>query len=307
MSKTLIGIVTFGNFRFTLEAIRSAVQTVKNDFEIFVVVGKPGDTQTLNFCKDNGIPHKVHTENLGFPASLNDIYDYGWKENNFDYIVTMGNDVIAYPKAIDLLIITADEEDYDWVCSKEYDVRALVREHPELKSHFKGAALHATEQTFQSKPWEVFNGYDRHPYAILGPGMSDTHNLSLYSKSVFDAIGYIDVNFYPAYYEDNDYCRRGINAAKIKSCTVNNSFYFHFWSRTIHQEEGGSNHGFFRENRLFYLVKWGGDFGNEQWEVPFNGRHYPLTDDILLEPTINIQSREQEKDIINYWRSKQKK
>lgn len=298
MSKSLVGIVTFGNTNFTQLAIEGVLKTTSK-VDIFIVVGKPGDIYTVELAKRYNIPYIIHEENKGFPASINDIYDYAWKENNYDYYISMGNDVIPYPYAIDQLIEIADTTDNEWVCGNEVSVKALCQIFPEAKQYFEGPDYIFT-RFGEVEPWKLFTNYSE-KLDIGAPGLSDVHNLALYKKSVFDKIGYIDVNFYPAYYEDNDYCRRAINA-NIKSCTSLNSRYFHFWSRTIKQETGGSNHHYFRNNRLYYILKWGGDFGSERWTVPFNGNPYRLTDNVVLPADVKISSREDEDDIIRFWR-----
>jgi GT2 family glycosyltransferase len=299
---TLVGIVTFGNLPFTKLAVRSIRETVvKYPFDIFCVVGKPGDIETEEWLKEEGIPHVVHDWNYGFPYSVNDIYDYAWKENDYANLVIMGNDVIAYPYAIDSLIEIAETTDYEWVCSRQYDVKSLTKDYPQIRKYFEGTNL--VFKNFDSRPWEVFKVYSEEVVVNPSMGLSDVHNLALFKKSIFDKVGYIDVNFYPAYYEDNDYVRRAIRAG-VKSCTVDNSFYFHFWSRTIHQEQGGSNSRFFTLNRNFYIIKWGGDFGQEKYEIPFNDRPYNLAPGLTLQPVLYLKDRTLEKDIARVWKSK---
>lgn len=102
-------------------------------------------------------------------------------------------------------------------------------------------------------------------------------------------VGYTDVAFYPAYFVDNDYARRMVNAG-VKACCLASARFFHFWSRTIHQESGGSNSGYFQNNSMYYRVKWGGNFGEE-----------------TLLPNNLIDTRENEDTIIEYWKNYGKK
>lgn len=300
MTKTLIGIATFGGVGFTRLAIQSIINTVGNNYNIYLVVGKPGDYDTINLANEFKIEYTAHEINWGFPKSVNDIYDFAWKTNNYDNVIIMGNDVIAYPYAIDSLIDIAKEGQYDWVSSTQLDVKTLVSQFPYTQKFFKSSTYNFTD--FGSTPWEAFTGYSKE--RLIGEvGLSDVQNLCLYTKNAFEILGYTDVNFYPAYYVDNDYARRGVNL-NIKACTAFNSVYFHFWSRTIHQGQGGSTNTFFERNREFYKQKWGGDFGKERWKIPFNGVPNTLTPSITLKPFLKIPDRALEKDIITYWMNK---
>jgi GT2 family glycosyltransferase len=307
MSKTLLGMVTYGNLPFTKIALRSVEETVETPVDFFLVIGRPGDTETREFLTGEGIPFVEHGMNYGFPASLNDIYDYAWKENDYDNLIIMGNDVVAYPYAIDSMIEVADTTDNIWICAREYSVKSLVKDYPETVQYFNILDNHKFND-FNARPWEVGIADSENISPEIrtnGAGLSDVHNLALFKRDIFDSVGYIDVNFYPAYYEDNDYVRRAINAGVVQSSRVLNAIYFHFWSRTIHQGKGKASHpGYFTENRSFYMRKWGGDFGNELWTVPFNGKPYFLGD-VVLQPDLVIDSRKDEKAIINFWIEKQ--
>jgi GT2 family glycosyltransferase len=198
-------MVTFGLTQFTKLAIDSIRATVKNPYEIFVVVGKPGDSETLNWlATEPNIKFKVHTENMGFPSSLNDIYDYAWKENNYDNLILLGNDVILYPYAGDSLINFANETDYKIVSALQYDVRDLIKDYPETAKYFRGDRF--IIEDFSGKPWENFTGYSEN-IVVDDMRLYDIQNLCLYKRDVFDTIGYTD-KLFPAYFVDNNYAKK---------------------------------------------------------------------------------------------------
>lgn len=263
MAKTLIGLVTFGNLEFTKLAIKSVKETSSYDVDFFVVVGKPKDMETVDWLVKEKIDFVLHTRNWGFPFSVNDLYEYAWVKNDYDNLILMGNDIICYPTAIDSLIGLADKSEYLVISGLQYDVRDLVREFPDTQKYFSTGTYRITD--FSAEPWYEFQGWEEEEN-IADMQLYDIQNLCLYKKEAFEIIGYTDVNFYPAYYIDNDYARRIVNS-KMKCCSLTNARFFHFWSRTLHQGEGGSNPTFFERNRRYYIHKWGGDFGQETKEA----------------------------------------
>lgn len=302
---TLIGIVSFGNLEFTKMAIESIEETVTESYMIYVVVGKPGDLETKEWLSSKGIFHIVHEKNMGFPSSVNDIYDFAWKRNNFDNLVIMGNDVIALPYAIDSLIRVANTTEYIWISASEVDVRTFCFLRPEAKKYFSSGDFIFID--FSARPWKEFPlEVSSEIFVNSDISLRDCHNLSIFKRDIFDRLGYIDVNFYPAYYEDNDFVRRAILEETIKdrSSFLENAKYFHFWSRTIKQETGGSTDKFFRNNGKFYTTKWGDLFGDEIYTLPFNGKSYELSSGLFLPSVINITSREDEEKIVDYWITK---
>jgi len=283
MVNTLIGIVTYGNLDFTRLAIESIKETTKDhSLDFIVVVGKPGDTKTIKYLADNNIFHIIHNSNFGFPKSINDIYDYAWKAHKYDYLIIAGNDIVVYPYAIDSLINLAEISDYDLICATEYNVKDLIKDFPRIEKYFVGPKLIFTD--FSSKCWELFTDYSPE-IKLGGPISADIQNLALYKKSVFDTIGYTDVAFFPCYFIDNDYAKR-IQLSGLKYYSLLNARFFHFWSRTFKQESGGSTDHYFDNNKSYYIWKWGGEPDNE-----------------TKTPDVNINSREKEQAIINYWRS----
>jgi GT2 family glycosyltransferase len=303
---TLIGIVTFGNLPFTQMTIEAIEETTTEPYFIYAVVGKPGDEATASWLRSKDISHVTHSENMGFPSSLNDIYDFAWKQNNFDNLVIMGNDVIVLPYAVDSLIRVANDTDYIWISANEIDVRVFCAGQPEAKKYFAGGNFIFTD--FDARPWKEFPPQVS-PKIQLHPtlALKDCHNLTIFKREIFDKVGYIDVNYFPAYGEDTDFVRRAVVEGSIreKSKYLENAQFFHFWSRTVKQETGGSNNNFFRNNMRFFNTKWGGPFGKEKYTVPFNGQPHMLTHELVLQPDINIQSRKDELAIVNYWKQRE--
>jgi GT2 family glycosyltransferase len=309
-TNTLIGIVTFGNIEFTKLTINSIRETTRNPVDFYVIVGKPEDAETEAWLRFEGIPCLRHQVNRGFPASLNDIYDWAWKHHDYEHLIIAGNDIVPLMNGevgvngVDALIDLAKDSDWEWIASSQYDVRSLIRDHPEQAKYFEGP--NCVFKDFTSRPWEVHK--DFRSFFVEEHSIRDVHNLCLYKKSVMDRIGYIDVNFFPAYFSDNDYCVRG-TIAGVKACTLPHSAYFHFWSRTIHQGSGGSTDRHCENNARFYRTKWGGmPGGREKWRVPFDGKDHCLNegaspaDMIVLPASLKIEDRRDELRIVEHWK-----
>ena len=81
-----------------------------------------------------------------------------------------------------------------------------------------------------------------------------------------------DEGFIPAYHEDNDMHRRyklGGDTDRIFGCAVP---FLHWGSRTVNQSEAFTQkfHGKFQQSADYYKRKWGGDVGEETFDIPFN-------------------------------------
>lgn len=286
-NRTLCAMVTYGGkLNFSKLAIQSMRDTSTEELDYFVIVGKPGDKKTIAWLEEEGIPYKVHEENMGFPYSVNDIYDYAWKENNYKYLILIGNDIVAYPNAVDQLIEVANTTENTVISALQYDVKSLVKDFPEVKHLFMGSNFIFSD--FSKNPWEQFTDYDKE-LTIADMKLYDIQNMCLYTKEYFEVVGYTDVNFFPAYYIDNDVARRIVNS-KLQCCSVPSARFGHWWSRTIKQGSGASDPIYFENNRKYYIQKWGGDFGQETLEAP-----------------VGVFTREYEEDVINFWKAKHDK
>jgi GT2 family glycosyltransferase len=88
------------------------------------------------------------------------------------------------------------------------------------------------------------------------------------SVDAYLKVGKFDENFFPAYFEDNDYFRRmlltGVNITN--NAMLNPAIYRN--SMTI-QKSPELNKGF-EKNRQYYISKWGGQPTQETFATPFN-------------------------------------
>lgn len=281
--KTLIGIVSFGNIKFLELAIRGIQETLVQQADLLVVVANPDDAEMRHFLSIRKIRYISNVTNVGFAGSINDIFEYGWVNNGYDNIIIMGNDVVPYPGALDGMIRCADTTEWEWICASEFNSRSLVERYPEARQYFHGDSL--VFDDFSSRPWEMHKDF-RDPN-IEPDTLKDVRNLALYKRSVFDKIGYADVNFWPnGYYEDND-CAKRANLAGVKACGLSECAFFHFWSRTIHQGKNRKHNDYFHRNAEYYKKKWGGSYGQE-----------------TKTPPLRIDSRSEESKIIKLWKNK---
>ena len=92
------------------------------------------------------------------------------------------------------------------------------------------------------------------------------------SEKLFKVVGEFDENFYPAYFEDNDFHYRmklaGYDITKVDSIPVG-----HQNSSTLaaySQAQTEQHHQNFRKNRSHFNDKWGGLPTQEKYTTPFN-------------------------------------
>lgn len=307
MSKTLVGIVSFGGLKF-LEMGLAALREQKG-FDVAVIVAKPGDGAMVSYLRDRGIIMLRHDQNFGFPASVNSLYDlafdvthyaefsqmHGGKLGTYDNLIIMGNDVVPMPGTIEAMIHCADTTDYEMVCGSEFNARFLVDNYQEARKFFHGDNLIFTD--WGARPWLLHRDGQT---GVEPDTRKDIRNLTLFKRSSFEKVGYDDVNFWPnGYFADNDYGRR-CDLLGVRACGLKEAAFFHFTSRTIHQNAQRDHGGYFDRNRIYYTHKWHGEPGREELLTPFGGGPYRLGNiDVPCE--MKISTRDHEAACIDYW------
>lgn len=274
MSKTLIGISSFGGLPFLELCLRGIQETVTRTVQLFVVVAKPGDQEMVDFLTNRGIPHRMDTENRGFASNINDAYDRAFVNDDIDNLIICGNDIVPMPGAIDAMIATAETTDWEMVCGSEFNSRFLVDNYPDARQYFRGDTLLFDD--FTARPWELHKDFRE---GIEPHARKDIRNMTLFKRSAFEKVGYADVNFWPnGYFEDNQYCDR-LDHVGVSACGLAQAAFFHFWSRTIHQSVDRPHGTYFARNQQYY----------NKWKE---------------NPVWRIADRSGENEAIRHWRNK---
>ena len=125
--------------------------------------------------------------------------------------------------------------------------------------------------------------------AILCDESQNGYSAMAFKPELLYEIGYLDENFFPAYYEDNDHRYR------MKLAGLEWEYfpleYEHIVSATIKRDPVlmAKNQKTFKENGRYYIEKWGGMPGQEKYLTPFD-MDLPL-DYWLYDPTRSQRQR----------------
>lgn len=129
---------------------------------------------------------------------------------------------------------------------------------------------------FQKDTVRLFYEEMQKPDVEMALGENGSWSMYTLSKKLFDDVGGFDENFYPAYFEDNDfhYRMRLMNRNFVHAKHIS---YGHQTSSTLaafDDQRTEKHHQDFRKNRAYYNNKWGGLPLQEKFTVPF-GKDLP--------------------------------
>lgn len=117
------------------------------------------------------------------------------------------------------------------------------------------------------------NAYDAGFEFLYTDNISHLNMFSCFMPTLtcVEEVGYFDEEFYPAYFEDNDYFYR-MKLASINFGRVVTELK-HVGSATLQNFSADAmslHHDNFRKNKKYYINKWGGEPHQEQYVRPFN-------------------------------------
>ena len=255
----VIGCAVHNNLKYT----KMFIESIKSSYPVKMFIVDNGSTDdTYNWLNKSGFEFRSYKLNMGFSYAYNDALDYAFKTRKVNLLLWCGNDIVFRPDSVDYLVQGMLETDYEILCGNEVLNKQILEDQPDALKEF-GYKFSFDEPKYD----KLTTSYG---------GMN--HSCIIRNKNSFDKVGYFDVNFYPAYFEDNDYARR-CDLLGIKYGTVDSAIFYHFWSRTIY--EGGIqalNKRKFDFNRRYYMEKWGGTPTHETYEKPFGGGDVVIKD-----------------------------
>ena len=112
---------------------------------------------------------------------------------------------------------------------------------------------------------DYINKYPEHGFFV---GKEVNWSSFIVRKSTLETVGGFDVAFFPAYFEDNDFCYR----MRLKGITRDQDYFLnpevYRNSMTIAKEP--SLNANFEKNRAYFVKKWGGQPTKEKYTKPFN-------------------------------------
>lgn len=177
----------------------------------------------------------------GIPA-VSDLMDFA----NVQFRVTSTGDNLGVSPTWNKFIKEAKRDGYDAVIIANDDIRLNT------------GALSRFVEAMEENQFVYFS--EQSAFGFFG-----------FHLSLIEAVGYFDENFWPAYFEDNDYFYR-MQLADVVVRAVSPPSYFHAGSATIGAfgaERKLMHFHNFQKNKQYYMKKWGGMPHEERYTRPF--------------------------------------
>ena len=236
VKKVLVCSINFNTSIKTIEMIESAnFFNSLNIFELFIIDNSDNriEQQTMQrYCENsiNKINYIKSSENVGYALAMNPFFDYA-KNNNFDSIIFMNNDLILEKDALDLLVNFSKKYPDGIYCSlqKSNDKERLITCTGTIK----------TDTIIGGRMAPFVDGDFIEVDFVISAVM-------LIDISVYKKYGIKFNEFYFLYVEENDLCYR-YKKYGIKSYVVNNSICYH--------DNGGSSGGIKNPLIWYYRIR----------------------------------------------------
>jgi GT2 family glycosyltransferase len=241
-------MVAFKCKTFVQLAVESILSnTVPDSFHLIIVDNGSNDETTdyIKSLKSDIITPILNKENIGFPAAVNQIFDFFYQHKEYDYLTTVHSDIHCCSKEWNRKVLNVLEKNphIHAICpittnsgegmpyyQDVYDgVRTFFKEKFGIKNH-----LHFTNVNYL---WQDLNRiYRNNLYKTVEDIESQTKNILVengdnsfltMSRELVEKVGYFDESFFPGMGEDSDYDDR-LNKEGYK-IYKSGAYYIHHW------------------------------------------------------------------------------
>lgn len=231
-----------------LACLASVSEHVTIPYEVFVVLNDPDPTLLLELEHQvdgaNVLPFRA---NLGFAHASN----LAAERARGEYIVLLNDDCVVTPNWLEAMVDTARRREGCGVVGSTYL-------HPDGRLQEAGSILRQDGSTFAIGDGRAFGfmGFERRVDYCSGGSL-------LVDRDLWHALGGLDESYYPAYYEDLDFCLRAAEAGR--------SVWYQPYSVVIHHR-GASTAPSLRS----FILQRSRSIFRERWAAALEGRSEPL-------------------------------
>jgi GT2 family glycosyltransferase len=228
VAKFLITLVAFKSTAFAKLAVESVLKRTKPESFKLVIIDNGSNNATTELFKSYQNHPNVHviinSENIGFPAAVNQGIDYFFTHKEYDYFTTMHSDTVCCSQDWNEKLLKVFEADSKIQCLGPMSTNQ--DEGQFMYGEIYQAMRNHTVDTYnikrlQNAPAEVerifnslyFNDVDaRVAYieARLGhiKAFGCDNSFLTFSRNLVEKVGYFDEAFFPGMGEDSDYVNR---------------------------------------------------------------------------------------------------
>lgn len=259
--------------KYTLPCIHSVIAACKDvDYRIYFIDNGSEDETALEAAKlvSDTFFYHGNQESWGCAQSWN----FGVKdaiEMGYDYAFILNNDILLHPESVNELVKRFENAKTNKV--------VVVPSGPVALEDNLDVVLEDDILAMVSC-MDIRSECDR-PEDVLTKSVQDKDGVEeaehphfsafMLSLEQYQKVGEFDENFKPAYFEDNDYHYR-IELLGKKAIVLPTAMFYHYGSRTQNEAKTKPivTSDLFEANRDYYVKKWGGVPGREQYKTPFN-------------------------------------
>ena len=236
--KVTLLMLTFNTWEYTKQAIDSIFENTKTPFQLIVIDNGSKDQTTEELRANDDIILIENTRNLGFAAGFNQALGFV----KTPYFTILNSDIVVGKNWLSNMIeVMESEKDIaivgprsNYVSGPQLDKTAQYTTEKELQDM---TIAYSNNQVFPARTLERIVFF-----------------CTLLKTDLISEIGGLDERFGIGNFEDDDYCRRAINAG-YKCAIADNTFVHHYGSRTFEKCKVDYKK-LMEENRKKYIDKW---------------------------------------------------